>query len=304
MKFKDRVLTDRGRGTHDELHSGADGSAGRPARRSLMSKQPRAKRRWWQYSLRTFLILLTALCLWLGSKTEGVRKQRHTVRLVKSMGGESAFDYEYDEDASAATTPKSPPGPAPLRMLLGDDYFAELVLVRVSSVSDDDVRLVTEQPTIRHLSVTGGITDDGLESICRLARLESLELHQGRVTGAGIAKLSALTRLRSLAINDMSISEEAARQIGRLITLERLSLANTRLTSKLVRHLNRLGKLSTLDLSGTLVGDEGLQDLSPLGQLKLIRLDGSMASPEGIKKLQGALPDAQISSMTFGGGMF
>ena len=267
-----------------------------------MSKPPRTKRRLLQYSLRTFLILLTAMCLWLGSKTERVRMQRRTVRLVKQMGGETAFDYEYNEDPFAP--PKSPPGPAPLRMVLGDDYFAELVSVRVEKIADIDVPHVTAPPTLRHLSLTGGITDNGIDTICRLTNLESLELDGGRFTSAGLARLSELHDLRSLAINNTPISEEGARQIGRLSGLERLSLANTRLTSKLVHHLNHLEKLSALDLSGTLVGDEGLEDLSPLRQLKEIRLDGSMVSNEGIKKLHVALPNAQISSMTYGRGMF
>ena len=228
--------------------------------------------------------------------------QRRTVRLVKQIGGETAFDYEYSEDSAAP--PKSPPGPAPLRMVLGDDYFAELVSIRVEKVSDTDVGLITEPPTLRHLSVTGGITDDGIDAICRLANLESLELHGARFTGAGLAKLSALARLRSLVINNTPLTEEGARQIGRLNQLERLSLGNTRLSSKLVRHLSHLEHLSMLDLSGTLVGDEGLEGLISLRQLKLIQLDGSMVSTEGIKKLQAALPNAQISSMSFGRGIF
>jgi hypothetical protein len=218
------------------------------------------------------------------------------------MGGETAFDYEYTEDPSAA--PKSPPGPALLRIVLGDDYFAKLVLVRLEKVSDVDIGHVTQPTTIRHLSLTGAITDDSIDSICRLTNLESLELSGVRFTGAGLAKLSDLPHLRSLAINNTPVSQESARQIGRLTGLERLSLANTRLTSKLVRHLSHLEKLATLDLSGTLVGDEGVEDLSSLRQLKEIRLEGSMVSKEGIKKLQAALPSAQISSMAFGGGMF
>ncbi len=267
-----------------------------------MSNTFPAKRRLLQYSLRTFLILLTTMCLWLGSKTERVRTQRRIVRLVKEMGGEAVFDYEYSDDPAAPPNP--PPGPAPLRMFLGNDYFAELVSVRLEKVTDVDVGQVGEATTLRHLSISGGITDKAMDTICRLTNLESLRLDAGRVTGGGLAKLSELPHLRSLAISNMPISAEGARQVGRLTGLERLSLANTRLTSKLVRHLGHLDKLSTLDLSRTLVGDEGLEDLSQLHHLELIQLEGSMVSNDGIRKLQAALPNAQISSMAFGKGAF
>ena len=269
-----------------------------------MSGSRPTKRRVLQFSLRTFLVLLTAGCIWLGLKTEKVRKQRQLVRMVKSSAGEIEYDYQYEQSPYQASSPTPPPGPKLLRMVLGDDYFTDLVSVSIKNVAEQDVARIAKQKTLRHLSVSGGVGDESLESISQLSRLERLELYGGRFSGAGIDRLAKLARLRSLVIGDTGLSEDAARSIGRLTKLEQLSLQNTRLASRQVQHLKGLHNLTSLDLSGTLVGDEGLAALYDLKGLKVVRLDGTMATAKGIEKLQAALPSTQISSMVVGHGFF
>ena len=247
---------------------------------------------------------MTAGCIWLGLKTERVRKQRQTVFLVKSFGGETAYDYQYAQSPYQTGGPNPPPGPKLLRALLGDDYFADLVSVEIKNVSDIDVQRIAAQTTLRHLSVAGGCSDDSLAAISELTDLESLAIDGGRFTAAGFDRLSKLTGLRTLALSNQALSDASVRSIGRLVTLQSLSLQNSRLASKQVCHLTSLRNLSSLDLSGTLVGDEGLDALHELKGLKVIRLDGSMATAKGIDKLQAALPNAQVSSMVVGRGFF
>jgi hypothetical protein len=253
-----------------------------------------SKRRLLQFSLRTFLVLLTAGCIWLGLKTERVRIQRRTVRLVKSCGGEPIYDYQYTYDPIRPGMLPTPPGPKPLRLLLGEDYFADLVWIEVANIADADLRWISEQKTLRRLSVSGGFSDEGLKAVSRLSELEVLEISGGRFSGSGLDRLSSLSRLRMLSLNDLSLSDEATRSIGRLSMLESLSLANSRTGSKQTQHLKGLDHLTSLDLGGTQVGDEGLMVLAELNALRTLRLSGSMVSHKGIAKLQAALPDLQI----------
>lgn len=260
------------------------------------------KRRIFQYSLRTALVLLTAACIALGLKTEGVRRQRQLVRIVESSHGHAIYDYQYDEDDPFADP--SPPGPKLLRAVLGDDYFADLVSISVEGLADEDVARIAKQTTLRHLSISGGIGDEALESIAHLSRLEKLNLHGGRFSAAGLDRLANLPRLRALTIGETALTDLAARSIGRLTRLEQLSLENTRLASRQVQHFKNLRHLLSLDLSRTLVGDEGLAVLHELKELKFVELNGTMATPKGIKQLQKALPEATISSQGFGRGTF
>jgi hypothetical protein len=271
----------------------------------MMPDRRPTKRRLFQFSLRTALVLLTAACIGLGLETESVRQQRQLVRIVESFGGEAIYDYQYDaNDDPFADTEDSPPGPKLLRAVLGDDYFADLVSVRIEGVADLDVARIAAQTTLRHLSITGGIGDEALESIAKLSRLERLELYGGRFSGAGLDRLANLPRLRRLTIGNMALTDEAARSIGRLTGLEQLSLENTRLASRHAQHLKNLRHLISLDLSGTLVGDEGLAALYELKELKSVDLDGTMATPKGIEKLQKELPGASITLQRFRHGRF
>lgn len=264
-----------------------------------------SKRRLLQFSLRTFLVLLTAGCIWLGLKTEKVRAQRRTVRLVKSYGGKAVYDYQYTYDPLQPGTLPTPPGPKPLRMLLGDDYFADLASIEMANIADTDLRWISEQTTLRRLLVSGAFSDDGLEAVSRLGDLEVLEISGGRFSGSGLDRLSNLSRLRLLSLNDLSLSDDATRSIGRLTRLESLSLANSRIGSKQVGHLKGLDQLKSLDLSGTQVGDEGLAALPGLKTLRTLRLSGSMVSDKGIAKLQTALPNIQIEhSIAVGRGFY
>jgi len=47
----------------------------------------RSRRRWLQFSLRGFLIVLTAFAVWLGMAVNRARNQRETIKEIESMGG-------------------------------------------------------------------------------------------------------------------------------------------------------------------------------------------------------------------------
>ena len=92
-------------------------------------------RRWFQYSLRSFLILLTALAVWLGVVVNRAREQREAVEAIEALGGYVIYDWQI------ADTPMSmreygyfvdgtPVGPSWLRQMIGDDYFQEVWEVR------------------------------------------------------------------------------------------------------------------------------------------------------------------------------
>lgn len=270
-----------------------------------MSNPRPHNRRILQFSLRTVFVLLTAGCIWLGFRSEKAVTQRTTLRLVKTLGGRAMYDYEYGDDY--LITPKRPdPAPEPklLRTLLGDDYSSELVFIEVRNVADSDIDIIAKQVTLRHLSVTGGLTDNALESISRLSRLETLKITGGRFSGTGLDQLSKLTKLRVLSLHNIALSNEKARSIGRLTQLEALSLHGCRIRSKQMEHLKSLRNLRMLDLTNTLVSDDGLKMLYDLRALFMVDVGGSRASPSGVRKLQGALPDALVDNLHHLNGTF
>ena len=86
-------------------------------------------RRWFQYSLRSFLVLLTVLAVWPGIVVHRAREQRMLVERIESMGGDVVFAPIRIDD---------PQGRFPLQVkarlklapMVGYDYFAEIEGVR------------------------------------------------------------------------------------------------------------------------------------------------------------------------------
>lgn len=76
------------------------------------------RRRWLQFSLRGFLIMLTAFAVWLGVVAHRAREQREAVEAIRALGGYVLYEGEdrFGEEAEQA-------GPAWLRKIIGDDYF-------------------------------------------------------------------------------------------------------------------------------------------------------------------------------------
>ncbi len=53
----------------------------------MATEPPKRKRRWLRYSLRTFVVVLTVFCVWLGALVYRVNQQKEAVQWVKEQGG-------------------------------------------------------------------------------------------------------------------------------------------------------------------------------------------------------------------------
>ena len=54
----------------------------------------RSRRRWLQFSLRGFLVVLTIGCVWLGWQTERAREQANAVKAIEALGGVVQYDWQ------------------------------------------------------------------------------------------------------------------------------------------------------------------------------------------------------------------
>jgi hypothetical protein len=58
---------------------------------------PKRKRRWYQFNLRSLMIVVTLICAvasaWLGIKIDQKRKEREAVEAIVNLGGTVEYDY-------------------------------------------------------------------------------------------------------------------------------------------------------------------------------------------------------------------
>lgn len=101
------------------------------------------------FSLRTLVVLLTALAVWLGVIVNRAREQQEAVNAIEALGGRVGYDWEmidvpYRGDFAPPImtnnrfiTTTEPRGPSWLRRLIGDDYFQRVVFVAFGRFTPD-----------------------------------------------------------------------------------------------------------------------------------------------------------------------
>jgi hypothetical protein len=117
---------DKARSPRDPCNGGPAGLLRRPvaADNAAMKAEPRRKRRWFQFSLRTLFILVLIVatpCAWLGHKIAQKRREREFVEEIRNWGGIVTYDYQIARS--------KPSGPAWLRSLLGENFFNDVKVV-------------------------------------------------------------------------------------------------------------------------------------------------------------------------------
>src|SRR6476660_2290546 len=97
---------------------------------------------WWlKFSLRTALLSVTLLCIWLAVESTRARRQQRAIAAIQQLGGRIGFDYQLDR-SHKWTKRKGPAAPQWLREGIGDDYFRRVVLINFdegSDPTDDDL---------------------------------------------------------------------------------------------------------------------------------------------------------------------
>jgi len=86
------------------------------------------KRRWYQYSLRSLLIIMVLLCFLFalaGVKIREAEKQKEIVEWVEENGGMVYYDFQFDATGTAIPNAQ-PPGPDWSRNLMGIDFFCNV----------------------------------------------------------------------------------------------------------------------------------------------------------------------------------
>jgi hypothetical protein len=144
------------------------------------------KRRWFQFSLKGMLAVMTLACVglgWLAYERNEVRKRHEAIAAIEKLGGEVIFDEEI------------PFRPKWLRPLLGDNSAGEVVRV-----------VYPGQP----------VTDAGMANLKGLTKLRVLYLNNTQVTDTGLVYLQGLTEVELLVL-DTQVTEQGASELQKAL---------------------------------------------------------------------------------------
>jgi hypothetical protein len=226
----------------------------------------RPRRRWLRFSLRTLLILVTVLCIWLGVKVNQARRQKESTDALRKMGAIVVCAHQgVDFNSGKLVGELNVPGW--LRELAGDDFFQ----------------------TVTTVEFRRPITDDHLVHLAGLPQIEYVNLGRvGRaVTDAGLAHLPRPDRLKKLLASDSQVGNAFAKRLATADGMHSLALSGTRLTDLGLTELRALSKLQSLWIDNTAITDAGLDALKGMPDLRTLCLDATQVTDDGLAKLVG-----------------
>ena len=263
-------------------------------------------RRLFQFSLRTLLIVLTALGIWLGLHVQRARKQKEAVAAVRKLGGWVHYDFQESPAGSRKFDGKIEPWlPRPVVSVFGEDFFFDVVEVNLvysndsgkreenANFSSQALRHLTEFPKLRQLLMRKSqANDQELAVVGQLKNLEALYIWNAYNVGdKGVTHLIGLRELKTIHLDHSHITDESLRTLAALPSLEEMSLQNHRFTDKGLSYLTDKHSLRRLcvGLGGTQITDQGLIYLKGLHNLELLDLQGAKVTDAGLEHLKGMM---------------
>ncbi len=274
-----------------------------------MNERRDRRRRRFRYSLRTLLLLVAIVGVWLGLVVNRARQQQSAIKEIQALGGWVYYDYQLVEGNLQPVLDATSGVPEWLLESIGPDYFHDVVIVNMvykdgpdrednQRFTDDVKKHLAAFPKLQRLLVANGqCTDDLVQEAAGLRHLTLLCMwNAAGVTDAGVAHLANHPTLTYLHLEFSQITEDSLRIFGTLPQIEHLSLQDTRVTDVGLAHLRNLTHLQELFVLGddAHITDDGLKHLENLTNLKLLLVPGTLVSPAGLRRLQAALPNVQL----------
>ena|SRR5687768_553150 len=168
---------------------------------------PKPRRRWFQFRLRTLLLLITLIAALLGWRMYVWRAeqeaQRQAMVELKAHGATTSVTFGSSAEA----------------VVLQGRKADNVVLLDNPELTDDDLQGLKNAPLTRSLTIVGSrITDKGLVHLRNLRQLELLDLKKNpQITDAGLVHLEELENLEKLILIGTSVTPAGVKKLQRAL---------------------------------------------------------------------------------------
>ena len=180
---------------------------------SLFGITARKEARWYQLSLRTFLLLVTLVALGfspIGRAVVSGRIQQRAVRELSAKGASIRYSARrhspllqlvFGQHALQPVVSVVWHGNVPIRIGNTATYLGG------GSIADADVEILLALPEMESLDLAGSrITDKGLRVVTNLSKLRHLDLRGISASDEAIASLQTLAKLQTLDLRGASVN--------------------------------------------------------------------------------------------------
>jgi hypothetical protein len=193
-------------------------------------------RGWLRFRMRTLLVVVALVGVWLGWHVNRAERQRRAVDAIRSLGGEIRYSFDMDPDSEGAITRR-------LRELFGDHHFG-----RASYVYSPPE--ATRRGAAEHLPDLYGLNDLTIQVLLG----DDLQRH--------LPHIAQLPRLRYLNLESTLLNDEGLAMLAGMTTLEHLDIGyNLPITDAGLPHLYGLKRLKQLRAFRTSASDAAMRDL-------------------------------------------
>jgi hypothetical protein len=246
-----------------------------------MPKLPHTALRW---SLRTLFVLLTIVACLLGF-VAFARAPRPIETRIRALGGAVGVSHP--------TTAWSTPMQWMDRLFGPFERYSEIYSVTVDSdeFEDLDCSAVCELGTLEALEIhSRNITDRGLSSLWRSAKIRELVLECPQISDNGLRSLQELRGLVSLEVSSNHISGQLLSNLDSRTRLRSLALVGERVDDSVCRRAVEFQELSEISLPLSGITDEGLDLLSGHIMLRYLDVTETRVTREGVKRFKSRCP--------------
>lgn len=228
-----------------------------------------------RFGLRSLLLLMTVIAVWIGIHSHNTAAQRKAVEAIHEYGGWVRYDYQFPSGSYNPTDfdgKAMPIVPAFLIQTFGIDFFQSVVQVSCNYSEDSGTRLIN----LNH-------TDAALEHLPSLPNLRALLLSNRQGSDDGLAHVGKLTRLEHLYMWDVSeVSDVGVAHLANLRRLKCIHLSSSKITDKSLKTFTSMPELEVLSLQFNTFSDAGVKQLTRLPRLKHLWVCGREESSNAI----------------------
>ena len=219
----------------------------------LQKKTPYA-----QFTIRTLLLGVLGLCVWLAGKGRSMHFEREGRASVTSIAGDVLYDYQVEKDGTLKETAQLSV-PEWMRQLLGEEFFSYTAVVFVEEIEDKHLASIGRLPKLKGLFVSRSvISSEGICSLANASCLRAIHLDRCKTNEATIAALAMVPHLENFSMKHCTITDNAVETICRNKGLRTLGLVGCDIDDKCIESLASLPALDELDVSETLISDGGI----------------------------------------------